>query len=272
MRETPEVPAWWTELQADFGAWLRARPDLATCPDTLVNAISPGPPASREARLALYRDQRDARLLGVLAATFPRLRRALGAAAMERLSRAQLDHIERLPDDLADLGVGLHGALMAALDGLAGPLSAALPAPSPPAALLREAASLDEAERRALRAPAPRSAAGALKDPNLRAWPLAVGCSLLRVSWSGLLEPGPFEALPRPRHVVVARTTEGVAFTEVDPVSARLLSRATRAPLGEIRAAILATCPPHLAAALSDRLNATATRAASDGWWAYAQD
>ena len=91
---------------------------------------------------------------------------------------------------------------------------------------------------------------------------------MLRVSWGGLLAQGPLEPLETPRHVVVERTTLGVAFTELDPVSARMLARAGGTSLTEVRAGTLAACPPHLRDAVGANLDATAARAASEGWWA----
>jgi hypothetical protein len=265
--DSPEPPAWWTTLQADFGAWLRSPLGSDPAPPSLVAAIAGEPPASREARLGLYRDQGQARLLGVLRATFPRLLRVLGADRMDALSHAFLQRRARIPDDLADLGAGLHRALHDALARGEGPLAAALDGAPQPAALLREAASLDEAERLALRAPAPRPSHGAPSSLAAARLALGPGCSLLRLTWSGLLEPGSFAPLATPRYALVARTGDGVAVTELDPVASRLIAQAVRSSLGEARAAILGACPSHLRERLAVTLDTIASQALVAGWW-----
>lgn len=277
------APAWWTSLQADFGALLAAplasdggrfRPRTELYVPSLVEAIVDDGPGAI-ARLALYHEQIWRRFFNALQDAFPRVARVMGHFHFNRAASLFLE--ERPPQgvDLANLGVGFFPWLKAQLDAVAPtpeaarpvrlvetplrdlvrerptkdlPLGAVFGALEAPWSLLSQALALDEAERRAFRAP---------REPRWQPTPAerarlskcrvvyASSFSLVRLDYT-LPSPDARDELdahaPRSRtpvHWVVVRTEAGVATLVVDPLFARLLARAADEQLGDAIDAVL---------------------------------
>ena len=185
------APAWWRELQDEFGAFLRSPLQItggrfrsgAASSALLTRCVDDGPGAA--ARLALHHEQYWMRLFQTLQQAFPRTARVTGCFVFNQLAMAHLQACPPRGRDLADVGRGFFPALQHALDGLLAPgarararngvidaplaLLPTLPIDNDPAAralqatlrtlqvpwsMLAQAVALDEACRRAFEVPA----------------------------------------------------------------------------------------------------------------------
>lgn len=263
----PVPPGWWRELTDAFGELLRTPLDdsggrfrsQAACHPLLTRVRDDGPGAA--ARLSLYHEQYWRRFFVALQEAFPRTAQIMGFFPFNRAVSAVLTAHPPRTRDLSDAAVPFHGALRAALDGLlgagstdtfrlvdtplrrlpgsesaprAGELSAVLASLEAPWSLLAQALSLDEAERRAFRAPREpiwqpdETELARLSSERPR---FAASFSLVRVDyalpWSRHEPASPAAPrTPTPCHLAVVRTEAGTSTRPLDPLFARLLSRA----------------------------------------------
>lgn len=292
-----EPPAWWVLLQRSFGSWLRT--PLAVRDGALVAPMMSCDPALRSAviddgpgamaRLALYHEQYWARLFVVFQRVFPRVARAVGYWQFNQLVSAHLASRPLDVVDLMDITGDFYPALRAALDALApdspplrheSPLRTLAPAPGDlgaplsdldtPWSLLSQALALDEAERRAFRAPfggiwrpKPSERAALLNCPVR----MASGFSLVKTDWALFDVEGPAPRLQASEHIVVFRTESGIASQRVDAVFARLLSLAERMPLSGVFDRIATASPTVAPSAIHALLDGQVDRAIRAGWW-----
>lgn len=295
-----EAPRWWIDLQRAYGLWLRmplvirdgafAAPVEAIDPALRSAIVDDGPGAT--ARLALYHEQYWARLFVTFQAAFRRVARALGPWTFNQLvtahlagrSLASFDLGDAATEFFPDLRTGLFavvGARTGALvetplsslpvaPGALGPLLATVDVPW---SLVSQALALDEAERRAFRAPlepawrpseAERAALSGLRMSA------AAGFSLVKTNWALFDADGPCPRLSTPEHVVVFRTDTGIASQRVDAVFARLLSLAAKAPLAEAMVQIESASPVAVRGEVSALLASQVERAIHAGWWTRA--
>jgi hypothetical protein len=276
-------------FQAAFSALLRAplraeggtlHADPEACPEARRSLGRAPPPTAAatplEARLALYQEQVWKRFFVAFHEQRPRFCRALG---YWRANQVVMAWLARRPPAAHDLGELSQGFLEAVFppDGSAGdPELLAWVAGGPrPLSLLRECLYLDTAQDRAFRSPwagvwqPGPDEQGRLLTSRLRRAP---SLTVLQLRQAPILpEDLPLEGvvppLAAPRLVVVARTPQATAVSPVDAVLARLLSEASRRPLGEVLAQIEADCPPALRAALGEALPGKIHRALREGWW-----
>jgi hypothetical protein len=315
----PPPPPWWTELARDFGRALsasldsregrfRSRPEAY--PPRLMASIEPATSALPlpSSRMALYHEQVWKRFFVAFQAEFPRAASALGYFPFNRTVAEVLRARPPRSHDLSDAADPWFFACIDALAWLepppaerAAPLCSLSPrvhrAPRAPAAeavahvlralhapwlLVRQAAQLDEAERRALRAkPAPPwSPTEPARMEHARV-AFAPSFSLLRLDFALPLsrpdDDGALDGAPRdlarasplvfPSYVTVVRASAGVMTRAIDPVFARFLGHAREASVGEARArtegALDAPGREHLARAWDGYLRAAFTY----GWW-----
>ncbi len=254
----PACPAWWRERTELFGRMLsspltvshgtfRSIPEART--RALIESVVERPPGAA-ARVSLYHEQVWKRLFVTLQECFRRTERLLGAHHFNRVATVVLTHARPTSRDLAEIAVPFCGAVEAGLVG-ASPeanarpwlreLRAMLAETAVPMPALRTGLRLDEAERRAFRAPLVPAVVerGWSGRPDARAR-IAPSFSLLRVEHDVIdvvrVRAGHAAPLRVPLHVTVAATTAGVAVRLVDPVYARLLALASERPLGEAMA------------------------------------
>ncbi len=296
----PGPPEWWVSLERAFGDWLRTPlvivdgtfdSPLAACDPTLRAAIIDDGPGA-DARLALYHQQYWARLFVTFQAAFRRVAHVVGPWSFNQLVAAHLAGRSLASFDLGDAASGFFPDLRAALSAVAGartsalietPLKALPVAPGAlgpilatldvPWSLLWQALALDEAERRAFRAPleaafSPTEAERAA----LMTMTAAAGFSLVKTNWALMDAQGPFPRLSSPEHVVVFRTATGIASQRVDAVFARLLALAAKAPLAEAMAQIEASSPVEVRVDLQALLASQVERAIAAGWWVGARN
>ena len=280
--------------------------------------VDDGPGAA--ARLALYHEQAWKRFFVTAQQQYPRVVRVLGAFSFNRIVAAHVGARPSSSFDIAAIVDGLFIALRAALrvhlrddDGDAA-LSAARDAARDETrdetakllddALLRgggvagalvwQALHLDEAERRAFRAPyrepnsapyrepdsapdskphrspRPRTGAAATNEfDSADRIVVARSFALVRLTWDVIdgASTAPPSRLPNPRHVVVARTATGVAIVDVHPAFARLLARAAREPLAAASAHVVDAVPPEVRDHVRALVPGWIDEAFARGWW-----
>jgi hypothetical protein len=242
-------------------------------------------------RLAIYREQVWKRLFVTLQGAFPRTARILGAHRFNRAAMAVLVSDRRASRDLADLTEPFHGALEAALrpretsaretsaretteraDAIT--LRAIVAESRAPVAALLDCVRLDEAERRAFRAPViePRSAPEGGWDAlrgHRATW--APSLSLVRVEHDVVaverIRQGLGAPLRAPVHVTIVAKSSGVAVRLVDPVFARVLAHASALTLGEALARTRGALDARLAAHLDAKRDDYLRDAFAHGFW-----
>ena len=303
-----QPPPWWAELQRDMGRLLctpldagsgQFRAPVASYPRALVAQVRDDAPGVI-ARLALYHEQYWKRLFSTLQTSFPRTAAVMGYFRFNGVVAAYLRRNPPRTFDLSDVGERFFPELSAALDTLAAghpkttgyrliekplrvlsgsaasaPLDGALGSVDAPWSLVAQALHLDEAERRAFRAPrepiwdpSPEERAR-LRDARLH---YATSFSLLRLDYD--LPTGPVEGMdghvPRrktPKHVALARAPRGITAQIVDPIFARLLSRARLGSLGEAitqtESALAGSLRDHLHHSLDEYIHVALT----SGFW-----
>jgi hypothetical protein len=297
-----EVAALLTVPLDDDGGRFRARTERYA--SALAGQIVDDGPGVR-ARLALYHEQYWKRLFQSLQQAYPRTTRALGAFTFNRVAARHLGRHPPAAVDLAGVQEGFYAGLAAELSALAGPASqgyrvletpiAALVARAPsasggllvdrgpsvvdaalaeadaPWSLVMQALALDEAERRALRAPRePPWLPSALERSRLRAARMRVAASfsLVRADFDlAADDPAQMRRRTSPQHHLVVRSQTGVATVRVDPLFARLLARSGDEPLGDAIAAVARAAQGPLRARLAENLEGYLERALELGVW-----
>ncbi len=304
-----QPPAWWTELQRDMGRLLRSpldtsagqfRAPVASYARALVAQVRDDAPGV-QTRLAVYHEQYWKRLFTTLQGAFPRTAAVRGYFWFNGVASTFLETHPPRGFDLADVSERFFSELMAALGELAGAptksagysvietslralsgraqssaMASALASVDTPWSLVAQALHLDEAERRAFRAPrepawcpCPEERAR-LPEARLR---YAASFSLLRLDYDlptghGVDSmDGRVARRKTPAHVVLARAPRGIATHAVDPIFARLLTRARRDPLGkavtQTESALAGPLRDHLHRSLDDYIQVAIT----SGWW-----
>lgn len=255
-----------TPLNTNHG---RFRADVESYPRALVADVQNDAPGA-SARLELYHEQYWRRLFNTLQEAFSRTSRVMGYFGFNGLASRFLDEHPPTSFDLANVTEGFFSWTMHGLDELcppgkteaaqggyrlietplrAIPQSAArssavgaLGAVAAPWSLVAQALHVDEAERRAVRAiweplwnPTVQERAR-LFEMRPR---YAPSFSLLRLDYYlplGKL-PDDAEFVPErrktPAHVVLVRSSRGIATYPIDPIFARLLALARVCRLGE---------------------------------------
>jgi Putative DNA-binding domain len=286
----PPLPAWLQELQASLGDTIRhpldrrqgrhhARTERYDA--TLVRTTKPARALASAERLAVYNRQYWLRLFTVLHRAYPLVARLLGYWELNRLASAYLTaHPPRgwdidaiAPDFELFLGNEASGSVF----------SVSEPPLQLPALAVRQAAAIDSAHHRVLRAPleapyqpTPKDGA-ALLGSQLRfvgtaallteSWPL---CELRRVALSltgeRLLDWG--EELPEPRSWLLMRRELSVALFPLEPRETELLSLLQVYPVGEALGRLEADCPSNEREALPARTQAWLARSVRLGLWA----
>ncbi len=295
--EQREPPTWWVQLQSAFGSWLRTplatrdgarvAPVASIDPELSAAIVDDGPGAT--ARLALYHEQYWARLFMVFQAAFRRVARAVGYWSFNSLVQAHLAGRSLDSVDLGDATAHFYPAMRAALDAMrhspssaghetslrelsrvGGELGPVLGTLDVAWSLVSQALAVDEAERRAYRAPfeaawepTPPEREALLKR-GVRAAP---GFSLVKTDWSLFDAGGSQTRLPDPEHIVVHRMATGVGSQRVDAVLARLLSLAAKTTLADAMARVGAASPTVEPAAMAALLNNQVERSLQAGWW-----
>ncbi|WP_437904901.1 DNA-binding domain-containing protein [Sorangium sp. So ce327] len=306
-----DPPGWLRELQRDFTAVLRAPLDASAgrfrerqerYPAGLVAQVKVGPGGLAPAeRLAIYHRQYWMRLFTALQTSFPRVSRAMSYWHFNHLAALHLAACPPRHADLDSASSGFAERLRGALRGPDGARSGRQPGrparghedawrrrielSRAPIAMVRQALSMDEAERRAFESPfeglwrpTPEELAG-LAETRLR---FAVSFTLTHEDWDlarfsrlaggdlGDLEERPLDA--RHRHAstrawVFARSAAGTTTTSVDPLFARLLERSRELSFGQALAAVEQGCTTAEAAQLRANLQGWIALALSNGWW-----
>lgn len=299
MSRLPPPPDWLAPLQEAFGRTLRAPLDRE---GGVLRSRAAEDPRARadladgsEAGLRLYHEQYWARLFGAMQGELPRVAQAVGYWRFNALAELHLQ--ERSPDrpELGRCADGFAARLEAALDA-AGPGARpdrrpareamppdlpdawvrALSASAAPVDLLRQAARMDEALRRAVAAPylgvwrPTRADRARLPEARLR---LAPSLRLLREDWAiaergapPAGEPPPFDPRDQPWFWACARGERTVALRRVEPGFVRLCALASRLPFGEALAALEAEAGAG-AEAMAARVPRWIEEALAAGWW-----
>lgn len=246
----------------------RFRAPVEAYPQTLVNDVHDESPGA-VARLELYHEQYWRRLFNTLQESFPRTARIMDYFWFNALASHFLVMHPPQSFDLANASEGFFSWTMHALDELHPPSNAdqvssgyrlietplcAIPqsearsleanvlgSVSAPWSLVAQALHVDEAERRAFRAsleptwnPTTQERAK-IYDLRLR---YAPSFSLLRLDYDlpvGKISEEDLTASPKrrktPAHVVILRSSRGIATYPIDPIFARLLALARIFPL-----------------------------------------
>ncbi len=295
--KTP-APAWWAALQERFGALLstplevtdgRFHAPAARYDPALVEALSAVPDGATGAaavtpvaRLVLYHEQVWMRRFVVLQTTYPRTARVLGAWTFNRLAALHLAACGRFGPDLGAVAEGFDQRLLGALGaspGLEGDVALLAERPLP-SELLRQAVTLDRAQRASFEAPAPtfwRPTAEERETLLDQVPRLAPGFGLVRETWAlATLSDTPLSngapvdlpaPLPVARHWVFFRTETGAASVLVHPACARWLALARGISVGEALARVERDCRPEDRAALQAQVPGWLDQIIGLGWW-----
>lgn len=278
----------------------RFRAPVAAYPRALVAEVRDEAPGVHE-RLALYHEQYWKRLFTTLQGSFPRAAAVMGYFQFNGVASRFLGMYPPRSFDLADVSERFFEEVSAALDALASghaktaghrlietplrALSGSAPGATlagdlgsveAPWSLVAQALHLDEAERRAFRAarepiwqPSPEERAR-LPEARLR---YAASFSLLRLDYN--LPTGPVTGSmdgrvargKAPAHVVLVRAPRGVAAQIIDPIFARLLTRARLGLFGDAvkqtEGALAAPLREHLHRSLDEYIDTALSR----GFW-----
>ncbi len=277
--------------------------------DALRRAGSPAVGVSLDAgaRLGVYQTQYWMRLFETMQTAFPRLTHVVGPWRFNHLAQVHL--VDRPPahPDLDRCADGFHDRTLRALDRFGGasdgargnyrvestslaelslapeagedPYCRELALVRVPRTLVRQASSMDEAQRRAMLARTFRTWSPPSLDPEqlgdhrLR---FAPSFGLVREDWDlapiGYASepptaPGEVVRHDAPRYWVFARGPTSIGSGRVHPIFARLLTQAARRPLGEALAAVRRACQPAQVRVLDERLSHWLELAAESGWW-----
>lgn len=279
-----ESPAWLVELQARFGAALRTPlsregGELSATPESyepeLLAALGAQPGSSAAERFGIYQRQYWARLLTTLQRAFPLTAQLMGYWSFNELGARHV--LEQPPRDL-DLDAVAHG-----FDArLARELRAGFqPQRAVPIDALLEAAQVDAAFQRVLRAPmvspfvptaedVPRLAASALElSPTAQLiaehWPL---CELRAQASPEAKPPLLGERSEVARHwLLVRRGATELRRVPLEPLEGELLGLLTLHPLPQALAELETRCHPDSRAALPQQAQVWLARSVQLGIW-----
>ncbi|MEM9453147.1 MAG: putative DNA-binding domain-containing protein [Myxococcota bacterium] len=318
----PSVPAWWAQLQGEFGAMLRTplrtergrfEPDPDACSPALraalerSTALAGGSEPGVVERLEVYQSQYWMRLFNTMQTAFRRLTHVLGPWRFNHLAQIHLSERPPAHHDLDQCANGFHGRIGRALQGMAAgrtssrgayevdqtrlcdlplderartdPCCQQLARSPAPLTLVRQALSMDEAQRRAMLAGSFVRWEQPIVDPDRLApcrLRFSASFSLVREDWElaalGYRKPATTRAVevsqhPHPHYWVFHRGPRAVGSVRVHPIFARLLARAAKETVGEALEAVRAACKPDQRSQLEQELGRWLRLGAESGWW-----
>lgn len=302
---TRPAPTWWRELQNEFGRSLQyplvsSRGHFEPAPGSvsprLCEALSrttQGVQLPPRARIAVYQRQYWMRLFASMQSAFPRLTHVLGAWTFNHLAAAYLRETPPAAPDLDRCTDGFRVRVTRALRAYSGkainakaadlidndPMLTALGNITAPRELLRQALSMDEAQRRAHR-----------RGTNTRAlppsfdWAKAAHCqlclapsfglvredwSLATIGFSGAAapeRPAEIKRHRKPQYWVFYRGGHSVASQRIPSVLARLLTLCATQPLDCAAQAVRAACQPAQREMFDQQIDEWLRMAATLGW------
>lgn len=258
-------------------------------------------------RLEVYQTQYWMRLFNTMQTAFRRLTHVLGPWRFNHLAQIHLSERPPAHPDLDQCANGFHGRIGRALrDMTAGcpptrgayevdqtrlcdlsldertrtdPCCRQLARSTAPLTLVRQALSMDEAQRRAMLAGSFVRWEEPIVDPDRlapRRLRFSASFSLVREDWElaalGYREPATTRAVevsrhPHPRYWVFHRGPRAVGSVRVHPIFARLLARAAKETVGEALEAVRAACKPDQRSRLEQELGGWLRLGAESGWW-----
>ena len=278
---TRKAPSWLEELQARFGAVLRAPLDRATgtltaIPDAYdpitVEGTLDGPRTTRAERLAVYNRQYFFRLFGVLHSAFPLVCRLVGYWAFNAHAARYLDAHPPRGWDIDDVADAFAPFVEGELDHLSAPEREAIV----------EAARMDAAFRAVFRAPPvtpfrpSADDAAHLLDARLVASPavaIALEHSALADLRRAILRDPSERKLPFPpawpevRTFALVRAEEGTGEIPLEAREAELLRLLEAHSVREALGILERACPLDERAALPAKTELWLARSVQRGWW-----